>query len=212
MARVTLQPGQYFAPLFMAIVAYSLQITSAAPLWPNMAMILLATATHMTCMALREAEFRALTGEHGLAAKDIIARICIVAFDTLALFGLISGAGYHMFWQTYLNFALLLLLLMPLATFWTIRKHYAPDRALAGFGARHWIPPLALVLLGAFLWIAQAFQAPSGNQPFVYLVMLSAVLVRIDPKTTFDGGARRASLLAISAAVVLLLWNYLNLT
>lgn len=212
MESVRLQPGQYFAPLFMAIVAYSLQVTSAAPLWPNIAMILLATATHMLCMALRDAEFRALTQEQGLATRDIIARICTVAFDTLVIFGLITGAGYHLFWQTYLNFALLLLLLMPLWTYYTIRKHHAPDRAAPGFGPRHWIPPLFLVLLAALLWQAQTFQAPSGNHPFVYLVLLSAVLVRIDRRTTFQGGARMASLLVIVSAAVLLVWNYLNLS
>jgi hypothetical protein len=212
MEQVRLQPGQYFAPVLAAIAAYAFQLTSAAPLWPNMAMIMLAAALQMANIVLSDAEFRAYTALYGLNAQDIFGRICTVCFDALLLFGLISGAGYHLFWNTYVSIAGALLLAMPLVTLLQLRGHYGQGKGRPGFGLRHWMPPAFLAILGLMIWTSQGVQTASGSQPFVFMIVLSLTLMGANRDTIFVGGARSLRFATLAGGIALIVWNYLNLT
>lgn len=199
------------APGFMAIAAYAFQMKSASPVWPNMVMIMLATATHMGCMMWRDAEFRALTAAHGLNARDVFARVCTACFDALLLFGLISGAGYNLFWPTYQNIAAVLLLAMPVVTLLQLRKHYAPALARDGFGPALWLPPIYLLALVVLLWANQAVLVASGNQPYVVLVMLSVVMIVVNRGFPVTPEARLFRYAAMAGGGIIFVWNYLNI-
>lgn len=211
MQDVTVPTRKWAVVPAMGLVAFAFQITSGAST-PQMAiMIALAASFHMTAMTLRDAELRALTEAHSLNAKDIFAYGASLLFDALVLFGLITGAGHLMPWGSFLTTALVVALLIPIVAYLVTRRYYDPGQARAGLRAPHLLGVMLLVVLAAAFWAAPGVQMPSGAQPYVWLILLSAINAPMDPTTKFTGLARTMRYIMLAGTIGLLIWNYLNI-
>ena len=93
MGAITVPNRKLFAPLLMGVAILAIQSSSDLTTVPMGLMIALAGVMHMTAMSMRDAEFGAQTKAHGLNAKDVLAYACMVLYDAILLFGLVSGAG-----------------------------------------------------------------------------------------------------------------------
>jgi hypothetical protein len=163
MNAVSVPNSKLFAPVLMGAAILAIQSGSVLTTLPMGLMIALSRVIHMVAMALREAEFRALTTNHSLNAKDAFAYECMVLFDAILLFGLVSGAGLLLPWRSFLSIAGIMIVIMPVAVFFILRKHYTPETALHRGGMRHWNPPIVLLLIFFALWSFERLQSPSGS-------------------------------------------------
>lgn len=212
MNEVRVPARALIAPFFIGIAILSVQSTSPLTSLTAALMIALAGVIHMTAMALRDAEFRALTAHYGLNNKDCFAYGCMVFYDACLLFGLVSGAGLLLDWKTFLSIAGAGVLIMPCVLYFALRRHYNPETALDTGGYRHWMPPVLLIILAfAFLGFG-TLQTPDDAQPYFWLVLFSVNLAATDPATRFERKAHLLRYALFAGLIVILLSNYLDLT
>lgn len=211
MQGVTLPLSKLIGVPLIGIAVLFIQSGSDLSTIPMALMIALAAMIHLAAMALRDAEFRALTTAHGLNRRDIISYGAMTLFDALLLFGLVTGAGLLQDWQVFVSIAALIALILPVAVFFLCRGHYAPENARPMAVMARLTPPVFLLILIVLLYSFQSLQSPSGSQPYSSLVLLSALVTATDPATRFAGAARFLRLGVLGATLILVTWNYLNI-
>lgn len=211
MERTTIPPRKYLVIPAMGLAAYGSQHGAAQSTLAMGLMIAFAAMIQMTAMTLRDAAFRALTSNHALNARDVLAYACSLVFDAVVLFGLITGAGLLLSWSSFTFIAAIISLAMPLLAIFLCRSFYNPPKARSGMTEDRWGPPAMLALAAGFLLLTQSFQVSGGSQPYVWLVLLSTLLVPNKSVTTFAGTALVVRFAIIPAMIALLIWNYLNI-
>jgi hypothetical protein len=200
----------FLGPVGIAIAVLGIQSGSVLTSLTAGLMIALAVMIHMAAMVMRDAEFRALTTDHGLNAKDCFAYCCMVLYDAILLFGLVTGAGLLFPWDTFLVMAGLMCVIMPCVFFFVLRRDYDPTTARQDDGMGHWAPPLYLAVLGFAFWGFGTLQTPYDAQPYIWLVFFSANLASTRRAVTFEIKVQRIRYALFAGLGVLLVWNYLG--
>lgn len=209
MLQIDIKIRQIIAPVLMGVAVFMIYTSTSATAFPLAVLAALAAAIHMTNIGLRDATFNALMAQNGVGTKDLLARCCMVVFDSVLLFGLLTAAGLTLAWPMFISLVIGLAVVLPLVVFVMTRKARAPEASQPGWPQDYWAPPAFLLLMAALLGSAQTMVVPEGSQPFVSLVLLSALAAFNRSGSRFVGRAKTASYAVMAATVVLMIANYL---
>ena len=211
MLQIELQPRQIIAPVLMGVAVFMIYTSvNALPLSVSLAAAL-AGAIHMTNMGLRDATFKELIAQSRVGTRDALAHSCMVVFDAVLLFGILTAAGPTLDWPLFVSLIIGLALVLPLVVFVMTRGARAPTPSQPGFPQDYWAPPAFLLLMALLLFAAQTMVAMEGSQPFISLVLLSSLAALNRSGSRFVGRAKVAAYVAMGATLVLLVASYLVL-
>lgn len=212
MLRVDIQPRQIIAPLFLGIATYFIYTEANGAPMPLAAVAALAAAIHMTNLGLRDATFKELIGQSRVGTKDLIARCCMVVFDAILLFGILTAAGLALPWPLFISLVIGLAVVLPIVVFLMTRSARADAPSQTGLPLDYWAPLAFLLLMAALLSLAGTMVVTAGSQPFVSLVLLSSIFAINRSGSRLVGRARVAGFASLAATLVLLAANYLLLS
>lgn len=209
---VEVAPRKWMAPPAFAatVFVFQMQFGQSAPLVAFMAA--LGALCVFTSATLREAEYEARKAQSGLSRRDIFGYACATLFDTALLIALVTGVGLWTMVERFATLFAFVAVPVVIVIWWRSRSALAPQPAESKIRYRHWIGPLFLLLGAASIWLAQGVQSPSGSQLFVFLVLLSVNIASLELQPPFTGFARVARFSILGLTMVLLVWNYLQIT
>ena len=209
MLRVDLLPRQLAAALILGVATFALYTSANGAPVDLAAMAALGAGIHMLNIGLRDATFKALIAEKAVGPKDLIARCCMVVFDAVLLFGIVTAAGLALPWMFFVSLALTLAFALPVVVVFMTRGSRAAQSSQQGLALDYWAPPVFTGLMAVLLGLAQAVVLPSGSQPFVHLVLLSTIFAINRSGSRTVGLGRIGVLVSLGGTLVLLLGNYL---
>lgn len=209
MLAIDIQTRQILAPIFIGIATFFLYTTSNGASASLAALAALGVAVHMANLGLRDATFKALINAKGVGMRDALARSCMVVFDAIVLFGIITAAGLTMAWPIFISLCIGLGIVLPIVVFVMTRSARAPQPAQPGLPMDYWAPPAFLLLLLALLSAAGTMVAADGSQPFVSLVLISTLFAINRSGSRLVGRARTLGYASMAGTLVLLVASYL---
>lgn len=209
MLRIDILPRQIIAPVFLGVAVYLIYTNANGTSVPLAALAALAAAIHMTNLSLRDATFKELISASRVGPKDLFARCCMVIFDAILLFGILTAAGLNLPWPIFGSLVIGLTIVLPIVVVFMTRQNRAATSSQSGWPLDYWAPPAFLLLMAALLSLAETVVAPAGNQPFVSLVLLSSIFAMNRSGSRLVGRARIAGFVALGGTFLLLIANYL---
>lgn len=212
MLQVDIQPRQIITPLILGVATYFIYTGSNGAPVPLALVAALAAAIHMTNLSLRDATFKELIGQSRVGMKDLLARCCMVVFDAILLFGILTAAGLALPWPLFISLVIGLAIVLPIVVFVMTRHARADAPSQTGLPLDYWAPPAFLVLMAALLSLAETVVMTAGSQPFVFLVLLSSISAINRSGSRLVGRARIAGFASLAGTLVLLTANYLLLS
>lgn len=212
-AIIILRPKRYLKFLLLQLFIFAngyFLLENATEVLPVSVIVMtgFAVVIHITNFILRDTEYDALCVDCDLTNKDILARSSMLIYDALLLAGLLTGASLLLNWTWYLYFGAAIFVCVPIYVIWQSRHTYRPDATQPRFAPNHFLPPLFLAVLVAYLSLTESFLAPTSPQPFAVMVLLSTIATGLRKQTTFHGFADKLRYACFAATAILLIWNY----